>query len=398
MTLFGYGNTNKAIAKKYAGRCVVFDDKFKDVGVDEWGNRLLPTHLFGPEASSLEIVTPGIPPHHPLVKSAKNLKSEYDFFAPKTPYSIWISGTNGKTTTTEMTGLLLKSRGAAVGGNIGTPLAKMDENAPIWVLETSSFQMHYTEIASPNLYVLLPVSDDHATWHGDFSEYEKVKLKPLSTMREGEMAIIPKKYEHIETNAFKVCYEVSSDLATYFGIEGSKIVHKEPFLMDALMALAVSKALFDEIDYELINSFKIGAHKIEEFLDANGRLWVDDSKATNIDAAIEAIKRYSDKKILLILGGDDKGADLTLLFQFMSGKNIEIFAIGSNTDKLFDLSCAFGLVCHKCLYLDTAVSEMAKIHNKNSIALLSPAAASLDQFSGYKERGDKFKMEVNGIL
>lgn len=396
MTLFGYGKTTAAIAKKY-GSCDIFDDKFTEINLDEHNNRLMPTHLFDPNNSSLEVTSPGIPPAHPLTSTANNLISEYDLFADKMPFSIWISGTNGKTTTTQMVQFLLENRGSVVGGNIGEPLANLDPNAPIWVLETSSFTMHYTKIAKPNLYLLLPITPDHVTWHGSQVEYERAKLKPFSQMNEGEMIVAPKKYSNIQTNGFFVGYETVEDLASYFDIEISKIRFKGVFLFDAIMALSVTKALFDEIDYDKINSFVVDGHRQEEFLDYKGRLWIDDSKATNLDATIEAVKNYMDKKVFIILGGDDKGQDLSELFSFLDGKNIEIFSIGSNAYKLSSMAGAINCICHICDTLDNAVIKIDTLLDTNSVAMLSPAAASLDQFSSYKERGEKFKLYVSRL-
>jgi UDP-N-acetylmuramoylalanine--D-glutamate ligase len=134
-TLFGYGITTKAIAKKLGGGCIFFDDKTQTPYTDEDNNQIFPSNQFDSDKSKLEVTTPSVPPSHPLIKSAKNLQSEYDFFAKEMPFSIWISGTNGKTTTTQMLGHLLAKRGAITGGNIGTPLAELDTKAPIWILE-----------------------------------------------------------------------------------------------------------------------------------------------------------------------------------------------------------------------------------------------------------------------
>ncbi len=390
MTLLGYGKTTKAIADRFGG-CKIFDDNTKEIKEDEKGNTIFPSHLFDPDASKLEVTSPGIPPHHPLTKAAKHLISEYDLFADTMPFSVWISGTNGKTTTTQMLYHLLKKRGADVGGNIGSPLAQMDENANMWILETSSFTMHYTTKAKPNIYLLLPITPDHVSWHKSMEEYEAAKLKPFASMNEGEMIVAPSKYKETPTNGFFVGYESAEDLAAYFDIDCSKLKFKGVFLLDALMALSVTKVLFNEVDYELINTFNIDGHRQEEFRDAFGRLWVDDSKATNLDATIEAVKNYEDKRVALILGGDDKGQELTPLFEFLSGKGIEVFAIGSNQDRVFELCAKYAIACEKCGVLQTAVAKMSAKMDINSVGMLSPAAASLDQFSGYKERGEKFK-------
>lgn len=396
MTLFGYGKTTQAIAKRFGG-CDIFDDKFDKVQTDEQGNRLMPTHLFDPENSELEITSPGISPSHPLTSSAKNLISDYDLFADKMPFSIWISGTNGKTTTTEMIQWLLEKRGSVAGGNLGMPVADLDENANIWVLETSSFTLHYTKKARPNIYLLLPITPDHVSWHGGMQEYETAKLKPFATMREGEMIIAPLKYSTISTDGFVVGYDTVDDLVAYFSIDIAKIKFKGVFLTDAILALAVSKALFDEIDYERINAFLLDPHKQEEFYDLFGRLWVDDSKATNLDATIEAVRLYENRPIYLILGGDDKGANLADLFAFLQDKKIHVYAIGSNAARLQQLCGSHNLSYTRCDTLDRAVREISPLHTKESVAMLSPAAASLDQFSGYKERGEKFKALVASL-
>ena len=382
MRILGRGKTAQAIKEKYLDATMYDDNDFNQ---------------FDKNTEELTVVSPGIPPHNKLVQNTKNLISEYDLFVDTMPYSIWISGTNGKTTTTQMLQHLLKDYGSVCGGNIGTPLASMDEKANIWILETSSFTLHYTKKAKPNLYILLPISDDHVSWHGDFKDYEKSKLKALDNLKEGEIAIIPSKYKDYPTNGYKICYNNSDDLAKYFDINKKKISFKEPFLIDAILSLSITKILFDEIDYKKINTFTQDAHKLEEFVDANGRIWIDDSKATNIDATIQAIKGYKNKKIYLILGGDDKGANLEPLFKCLKSYNIEIFAIGANIDKITALSNEYNLKFNINNTLKSAVLLIDKYfsHNaKDTVAMLSPAAASLDQFTSYKQRGENFKDEV----
>jgi len=391
MTLFGYGNTNKAIAKK--GGCKIYDDSFSVESKDEYGNLLIPSKLFTQE-DEFEIVTPGIPPHNELIKRAKNPISDYDYFANEMPFNIWISGTNGKTTTTEMCEHLLKSRGGIAGGNIGKAVGDLDKDAKIWILETSSFTLHYTNRASPNIYILLPITQDHIYWHGSFEAYEESKLKPFNTMRDGELIIAPKIYENRPSNAKVIGYESSGDLAKVFGIDPTKIRFKEPFLTDAMLALAVTKVLFDEVDYDLINSFKVDAHKLEEFTDHRGRIWVDDSKATNVDATLQALKAYGDKRLLLILGGDDKGADLEPLFEALKGLNTKLYLIGKNIKRLEGLCLRYRLEHTLCFHLVAAVQEIHIELKEDSIGILSPAAASLDQFSGYRDRGMKFKQFI----
>lgn len=394
-SLFGYGKTTKALATQ--GGWDIYDDSFTCKGTDEYSNALLPPSTFEPNQSSLEIPSPGFPPNHLLVKQAKNLMSEYDFYASKMPYSIWISGTNGKTTTTQMIAHLLAPKGAVAGGNIGTPLAQLDPNAPLWVLETSSFTLHYTNIARADIYVLLPIKPDHLSWHGDFEAYAGAKLKPLKSMRDGSVAILPKSYANTPTKAHIIAYENSDDLANFLGIDTNKLTIKEPFLMDALLALCVEYVLTGECNIQTMESFKLDPHKLQELTDAKGRLWVNDTKGTNVDATIEALKRYKDYEIHIILGGDDKGVNLDALFDALKPLHVKIYAIGSNTDKLISLASKNNIEANPYYTLDKAVNAIDLVLDKNGVGLLSPAASSLDQFSSYIQRGEKFMAQI-GII
>ncbi|MCW8953555.1 MAG: Mur ligase family protein, partial [Sulfurimonas sp.] len=200
VSLFGYGKTTKTLTKIFPN-AVFYDDKVVKPFTDDNGFKVKPSSDFNPNYSDLEIPSPGIPPSNSLIMKAKNLISEYDCFAKNAPLTIWISGTNGKTTTTQMMQHLLQDKGSEAGGNIGTPLADLNLDADMWILETSSFTMHYTNTALPNIYVLLPINPDHLSWHGSMDEYIKAKLKPIASMKEGEIAIVPSEYKDIKTSA-----------------------------------------------------------------------------------------------------------------------------------------------------------------------------------------------------
>jgi UDP-N-acetylmuramoylalanine--D-glutamate ligase len=389
-TLFGYGLTTKAIAKKLGGNCTFFDDNCEKSYIDDARNTINPSKDFQAEKSRLEVTTPSLPPKHPLIQKAKNLLSEYDYFKELMPFSIWISGTNGKTTTTQMLTHLLEKRGAVAGGNIGTPLADLDEKASIWVLESSSFTLHHTNIASPDIYLLLPITPDHLEWHSTPKQYEADKLKPLLTMREGELALVPKGLNLPKTSAYVVEYDGDAFLCDYFKLDASKLNYKGAFLQDALLSLAITKVLFDETDYALLNTFQRDSHRQEEIKDSQGRLWVNDSKATNLDATIQAVKAYADKHIHLILGGDDKGADLTPLFEQMQSYTLTLYTIGENNAKLLTLAKQFKIDSVSSQNIETAITNISKVHTSSTLALLSPAAASFDQFKSYKHRGETF--------
>jgi len=396
-SLFGYGNSTKALAKHIEGNVTFYDDKVNKSFKDENNFRVKNSFEFTPKYSHIEIPSPGIPPHHKLIQNAQNLISEYDFFAQTMPYSIWISGTNGKTTTTQMISHILDDKNAQAGGNIGLALGDMDSSKDIWILETSSFTLHYTNKATPNIYILLPISDDHLSWHGSFKEYEKAKLKPLQTMLEGEIVILPSKYKDIKSDAYCIYYDDAKDLADYFSYDIEKIDYKGGFLLDAIMALAVNTILYDRVDYDKINNFKLDAHRQEKIVDKKGRVWINDSKATNVDATIAALEAFEGKEIHLILGGDDKGANLRPLFQKMQHNPPQLYIIGLTPNIWIDFAKKFNISFTKVITLQNAINEIDKIHKQHSIALLSPAAASFDQFKNYQERGDQFRSLINAL-
>lgn len=396
VSLFGYGVTTKSLAK-HIPNAVFYDDSCEQPFTDENGFEVRPSSEFDPENSDMEIPSPGIPPSNPLIMQAKNVISDYDFFASKMPMSIWISGTNGKTTTTQMMQHMLSCRASVAGGNIGTALGDLDTDANIWILETSSFTIHYTNIASPNLYVLLPIKPDHLSWHGDMQEYVNAKLKPLQTMKEGEIAIIPEEYKNTPTDAHIITYRDAGDLAKQFEIDTSKVKFEGVFLTDALLAMACDKILFDTIDYEKINAFAVDPHRQEELRDSQNRLWVNDTKATNIDATIAALDRYKEYNIHLILGGDDKGVELDELFEQLINYNVKLYAIGSNKEKLASLACTYEINIQVCDSLEDAVKHIDTNLQKDELALLSPAASSLDEFSSYAQRGNQFKEAIQKL-
>lgn len=396
VSIFGYATTTKPLSK-HIKNAVFYDDNVKEPYGGENDSFVRPSCEFNPDNSDLEITSPGIAPSNALIKKAKNLISEYDFFADVFNLKIWISGTNGKTTTTQMMQHLLEDKGSLAGGNIGIPLAMLEQNAPIWILETSSFTLHYTTKATPNIYVLLPITPDHLNWHGNMKEYVADKLKPLSMMRNVDTAIIPEIYKDIETKAKLITYKDENDLAKIFEIDREKVKFKGAFLIDALLAMSVDKILFQRVNYAKINSFFLDSHRQEELFDSKKRLWVNDTKATNLDATIAAVKRYENHFIHLILGGDDKGVNLSELFNFLMDKNIKIYTIGSNKEKLSLLAQEFNITFSMCLNLSNAIKKIDTNLKKNDIALLSPAASSLDEFSSYAQRGDKFKEAVKKI-
>ena len=380
--VLGKGITAQAIKKKFNNVILYDESDFSS---------------YDKKSQDITVVSPGIPPYNKMLKDCNNIQSDYDLFSSVMPYSIWISGTNGKTTTTQMLQHLLEDKGSVYGGNIGVPLCSLDEKKNIWILETSSFTLHYTNKAKPNLYILLPISEDHISWHGSYDEYIKAKLKPLDSMLEGEIAIIPEVYKDYPSKACKITYKNAQDLCDEFGIIKNEVDFKEPFLLDALLAMACKIILFDEKDYKKINTFVIDEHKLEELRDEKNRLWVNDTKGTNIDATMSGLGSYKGKKIYLILGGDDKGANLRPLFDFLQDFNIEIFIIVSNFKRLITLCKEYSFMY---FYEGNYIKTLEKIDSKldlESVGILSPAASSLDEFTSYAQRGNIFKEFVRNL-
>ncbi|MDU9701088.1 UDP-N-acetylmuramoyl-L-alanine--D-glutamate ligase [Helicobacter pylori] len=417
ISLLGHGKTTLALArffKKNHNEVKFFDDKFSSFHKDREGFLCYPSKDFNPNDSQLEVVSPGISFTHPLVIKAKHLVSEYDYIdslfdSVFTPTIISISGTNGKTTTTEMLTMLLEDFKAVSGGNIGTPLIELfEKQSPLWVLETSSFSLHYTNKAYPLIYLLINVEADHLTWHCNFENYLNAKLKVLTLMPKTSLAILPLKFkEHPiiqNSQAQKIFFDKSEEILERLKIPSKALFFKEAFLLDAALALLIYEQFlkiknlkwqdYRENALKRLNVFKIGSHKMEEFRDKEGRLWVDDSKATNIDATLQALKTFKNQKIHLILGGDIKGVNLTPLFEEFKNHEVSLYAIGSSAFIIQALALEFNISCQVCLKLEKAVQEIKSVLSQNEIALLSPSAASLDQFSSYKERGEKFKAFV----
>ncbi len=413
LSFFGYGKTTRAIATRLGEGFDFYDDRCEKPWTDDAGNRIHPSEAFDPDQSLMEILTPSIRPDSPLLAQAKNPVSEYDLFLgrqwmdsfsdddrrylpssifhlPSAPRTVWISGTNGKTTTTQMLTWLLEPHGAVSGGNIGTPLAELDPEAPLWILETSSYTLHHTREASPDLYILLPITPDHIDWHGNAESYSADKLSPLLRMREGEPALIPADLEPPESFAWIISYDSDNSLANYFDIDASALRYRAGFRLDALLALAAGRILFDEVDIGRLNAFGLDRHRQEEITDAQGRLWVNDSKATNLDATLQALEAYRDRPIHLIAGGDDKGVDMTPLIERLARLDATLYTMGSNSERLSRLAREYGVPVRTFQELDEAMQAVAESLREGEVALLSPAASSLDQFPSYAVRGDHF--------
>ncbi|GAA7002593.1 hypothetical protein Kyoto22A_11360 [Helicobacter pylori] len=244
-------------------------------------------------------------------------------------------------------------------------------------------------------------------WFQIYNDPQSAPMRMINFMPE-LIYVYPIKFkEHSSvqnSQAQKIFFDKSEEVLERLKIPSNALFFKGAFLLDAALALLVYEQFlkiknlkwqdYRENALKRLNAFKIGSHKMEEFRDKQGRLWVDDSKATNIDATLQALKTFKNQKIHLILGGDIKGVNLTPLFEEFKNHEISLYAIGSSAFIIQSLALEFNVSCQVCLELEKAVQEIKSVLSQNEIALLSPSAASLDQFSSYKERGERFKAFV----
>lgn len=422
INLLGFGLTNKSIAK-------LLDFLEIPYSIFLESSQTFNLYEINKINYDISIISPGINPNKEYLQFFPNIMSEYDFVymilnaLNINVKSIWISGTNGKTTTTEMIGILLKNENARIGGNIGIPLAELlmndfkneliklrkrdfisekssDEKVQsniIWILETSSFSLYWNKNNKPDIYILLPLSSDHIAWHGSFESYKKCKLKPL-LQNSNLNAIIPIEFKN---NDFKntFFYENSEHLKCAFNINLYDIKHfKEPFFLDLMISISALKLNNFNFDISQINNYEIGNYRMQEFKIRN-ILFVNDSKATNENATLNAIKSYKETynshEIYLIFGGDSKGANLNNVISYIIENNIKVFLIGKDLNLILEYFHGFKnfkIAITMKNALNIIFQKIKECENlKNHIVILSPACASLDQYESYKARGEEFK-------
>ena len=402
----------------------------------------------------LIIVSPGVRPEHELlawaldnevevwvdIELAWRLRDKTDKIAEW----VTITGTNGKTTTAQMVEAMLiqGSRRAIACGNIGTPILdaiRDPEGFDVLVVELSSFQLHYLGNISPYSSAVLNLADDHLDWHGNFDAYAAAKSKVYENTRvacvynvndlatekmvenadvqEGARAIgfttgIPSRSQvgFVENilcdRAFHEDRQDSAlEIATLEDLSAIGVL--TPHLMAnaaAATALARSLDVAPEDILEALKSFKLDAHRIELVAESHGVRWIDDSKATNPHAAAASINSFD--SVVWIVGGLLKGVDLTdLVSRFSSrmraavviGKDRQIVldALASATPKLAVIEVQTE---DNALVMQIAVDEAAKLAQPGDVVLLAPAAASMDQFKDYADRGESFAAAVKAHL
>ena len=376
------------------------------------------------------IQSPGIPNESLLAilaaASGIEVISEIEFAAMNTDIPLLaVTGTNGKTTTTELTTHLLSALGYKVCavGNIGTTLSEIVSSPKKYdflVLELSSFQLEKSPRLTPKAAVITNITPDHLDRHGDMDSYAKIKFSVFNNIGDELNKII-------NENLFAYCNEniAPLDLPILFSataeadyrlddghivLDDKQIIslaetklrgpHNAENIMAALALVAAAVGddkLFSTKVAKALKSFSAGDHRIEVFLEKNGITFIDDSKGTNPDAVTAAVNAVAgEKNVCLILGGLDKGMDFSAI-KTVAGKIKSAFVIGECQQKISnELKEVIECQCYDDF--KSAVAAATARAEEGDVVLLSPACASMDMFKSYKERGDIFKHLIRDLV
>jgi UDP-N-acetylmuramoylalanine--D-glutamate ligase len=386
----------------------------------------LHTGAFTPEllsAVDLVCVSPGLPLGEPVVVEAVRKKipvvGDVELFAWQNAAKVLaITGTNGKTTVTALTGHLLRAAGidCEVAGNIGPAVleARMRRSDPpaAWVLELSSYQLETTWTLNPAAAAVLNITEDHLDRYAGLDDYAAAKAR---IFRGHGLQLLNRDDPRVLAMALPGRPQVTFGLdapprAEDFGLRDGKLARGEDTIIDAAAlpihgwhnaanALAAC-ALATAMDVPLqslaagLKSFRGLPHRLELVGTRGGVQWYDDSKGTNVGATIAALKGLA-KPTLLILGGDGKGQDFSPLAPVVAQFARRTLLIGRDA-ALIEQALA-GLQTERCASLEEAVQRAAAYARPGEAVLLSPACASFDMFRDYKQRGEVFAAAVGRL-
>lgn len=372
------------------------------------------------------IISPGIPEKNEVVKAIKakgiSLISEIEFAARYTDAKIIaITGSNGKTTTTLLTYHLLKEAGfnVGLGGNIGQSFAKqvLDDTYDYFVLEISSFQLDRCFSFSPDVAILLNITPDHLDrYEYKFENYIFSKFRMFQNASEKTTCIYWADDEVIQQHLDRIPRTQQKTISFSKPDASAKIKdHQIEFSsgtfdlaaapiqgphnainMSAAMlaAQAVGISLADIKSH--ITTFQNAPHRLEPCGNWNGISFINDSKATNVDAVFYALNSFR-KPIILIMGGVDKGNEYEVLDALVNEKVKALICLGKDNNKL---ESHFGPICPQIFstdVLEEAIKKGMEWGVSGDVVLLSPACASFDLFKNYEDRGNQFKEAVNRL-
>jgi UDP-N-acetylmuramoylalanine--D-glutamate ligase len=387
----------------------------------------------------LIVVSPGVPVDAPSLVQARAMGEavigEIELAAQFLPGPIvGITGSNGKTTTTTLTGEILTAGGlpTLVGGNIGTPAISLAERAKretVVVLEVSSFQLETIQTFRPKVAVVLNVTPDHLDRHRTFEAYVDAKARIFENQRGDDFAVLNEDDPTCVTMAartrarvfwFSRQKEVKQGAwvreGNIFFRDGtgsqrssqreimlvSEIPLKGAHNLENVLAAVCAGALMGcapEKIRQAVRDFKAVEHRLEFVATIRGVDYYNDSKATNVDATIKALESFP-ANILLILGGKDKGSDYKVLNELLRQRVKRVYTIGAAAGKIESqiVSPKSGNV--EVVHAETLENALRKanaVAEPGDVVLLAPACASFDQFKNYEQRGLAFKEIVRGL-
>jgi UDP-N-acetylmuramoylalanine--D-glutamate ligase len=394
--VLGLARSGRAAALALARRGV------EVVGVDrDPGRHDLPgveLHLGSEEESLLDgvellVKSPGVPREAPLVRAAERrgvpiwseIELGYRLLRPR-PW-IGVTGTKGKTTTTELLGAIFRATGrpVEVAGNVGRPVTSLDPPADAWIVcELSSFQLEDVHELELEVAVLLNLEPDHLDRYRSFDDYRAAKLRIFERAR---IKVVPRGmgFDGVEFGA-------DDELPAELRIPGA---HNRA---NAAAATAAARAvgIDDAAIAEALAAFAGVPHRLELVRERNGVRWVNDSIATNTLAVRRGVEAF-DAPVLLILGGRAKGEDYVAFARALPPNVREIYLVGEATEEFARALDAAGRRYERVGTIAGAVDAAARDARAGDVVLLSPAAASYDQFENFEQRGETFRRLVEEL-
>jgi len=311
-----------------------------------------------------------------------------------------VTGSNGKTTTTTLISHILEQAGrrAFTGGNIGVPLCEylLDmEQAEIIVLEVSSFQLQNCRLFKPHVGVFLNFSPNHLDYHEDMEEYLDAKLVMFNRMTgEGTALVHESLRDLLADRPFTNAHVHWFDATDRFDAPHLPGKHNRSNVEAAWQAVK-RFGITEAQAAETIRNFKPLTHRIEPVAEKDGVLYVNDSKATTIDAALAAVRSF-DRPVRILMGGVWKGGDVAGFSEAVKDSVVQVGLYGGAREKLEpELKRNFPVTWDETL--EPAVKRLAADANPGDVVLLSPATASFDQYNNMGERGNDFKRVVEGL-
>ena len=381
-----------------------------------------------PAEFDLLVPSPGVVEHHPLLLAAAAAGTPV-WSEPELAWRlsdgrtrlVAVTGTNGKTTTTEMIAACLS---APTAGNIGTPLVSLlggDEPPGLVVAELSSFQLRFCHTLRPTVAVLLNVAPDHLDWHRDLDAYRAAKARIWAAQQPGDVAVVGADDPGATATAgahpppaamvrFTTSKPHGGDVGVVDGWivagSGEPVVEVEALaargphnLANACAAVAAGVAAGADVARlgSTLAAYHPGRHRLETVGTVDGVTYVDDSKATNPHAAAAALASFPAGRVIWIAGGLGKGLDFDDLVPHISGQVTAAFTIGTSGPQIAEVVTRAGVEATVSETLDRAVTAAAAAARPGDVVLLAPACASMDQFTDYAERGEAFRAAVAAL-